>query len=142
MSNYRHYINLNNLGRAKLYIDKSMYEKLFDTNHNRYPQNIINNHRLTNHNDLNVEINFHYDEGEFALNELNEIINQCNYIVESKLNVDNQVIKFTSSIFEDILKKYFEKIDIIPYDFNDRKELLKDEFKDLDYYIKKYISKK
>ncbi|WP_276167794.1 HD domain-containing protein [Zobellia alginiliquefaciens] len=128
-------------GGAKLYISRPMYNKLFDNNYNRYPKAVRRDHIELNSDSDFTEISYNYpaSSSELNLNDLKNNLHQCNCIIESKLKtIDDSIGKNSSKIFSELLNKYFNKISIIPYSLQERKETFNLAFSELDYYMKKY----
>lgn len=144
MTQYQYNANIYNYKRgAKLFLNKIMFNRLFDNNYNRYSQTVRKRYETLNTNEVNTEISYKYNNGIFDLNELNDKLMNCNYIIESKLSdVKSDLEVVSSKIFKELLTLYFQNDCIIPYEIEDRKKVFKYAFDDLNYYIKKYIPSK
>ncbi|MCF4101882.1 ATP-binding protein [Gillisia sp. M10.2A] len=142
MSYYQSEANISNYNKgAKLYIDKLMYEKLFDDNYNRYAIGVKRDHKIIKSNENFVELAYKYkDAKEFELKELEENLKECNCIIESKLyDLKDHYREYTdASILKSLLDKYFMDFGVIPYKFSERKSKFSLAFQELEYYIKKY----
>jgi hypothetical protein len=141
MSSYQYDANLNNYDTgAKLYLNKTMYDKLFDNNYNRYPIGVRRAHTTPNSSNNHIEVSYKYNNSSsFQLKELEKNLINCNCIIETRLiEMKHQRYLDENKIFETLLKKYFNENTLIPYDIKKRKEKFKLAFEELDYYIKKY----
>lgn len=143
MSSFQYQANIKDFnGGAKLFLDNSMYKKLFNNSYNRYPIGVRREHEVINSNDNQIEISYKYtSQSKFSLNDLSNNLTNCNCIFESNLKAINNSINFDShKILYNLFKRYFDNSPIIPYSIKDRKEKFKLAFKELNYFINKYTA--
>ncbi len=139
MSNYVDSANISSGG--KLFISKEMYDKLFDNKYNRYPIGVRRDHKVLNSTEKFVELIYDFNDSKFSLNDFNENLEYCNCIIECNLETANKTFGLESEeILYDLFKEYFGDNCIIPYSLEERKRVFSKAFKELDYYIKKYIT--
>lgn len=142
MTDYMEKVNLRNYsGGAKLFIGNEMYSKVFDNNFNRYPLGVRRDHTILNTNEKYTEIQYRYSESDFSINELNEILNHCNCIIETKLySYENFVNIFYSIELNELLEDYLSNDCVIPYEISERKKKFPKAFDELAIFIDKYTS--
>ena len=141
MSSYQYVANIRDFkSGAKLYIDVPMYKKLFDNNYNRFPIGVRRDHIKLNSDNKFIEISYNYSASlnDFTLDNLKDNMDQCNCIIESKLESIKGVSNlYTKELFNQLLGNYFDSDTIIPYSITDRRKKFKKAFSDLNYFIEK-----
>lgn len=136
MSSYSYNVNLNTLSSGgKLFLDRSLYDKLFDLKKNRYPMPVKRHHKLLNENEDFVEISYGFDNGIFELNDLSNTLNSCNYVMETLVNEVHNIAFEGIQYFNRQLQILLNNEPVIPYDIADRKSLFASAFSKLEKYL-------
>jgi hypothetical protein len=142
MTNYYYTMNLGDLeSGGKLFLGKSMYDKLFDERMTRYPKPVKRDHKLINSSENFVEINYKHGQNIYNLDEIQDHLSYCNYILESSVReIVRGELNTSEHILNEQLEIYLGGMNIIPYDIEERKAKFKRAFRELKDYLKKYTN--
>ncbi len=124
---------------GRVILEKNKFEDLFKSDFKRLAKYIKNSVEIIEENDEYVIYTIYgYNSEPHLLKKISDIdLNLLSKVLSIQEINSNFFVNKGGKIINELFSKYIKNNFIIPYDLNKRKEIYKEAFKELEYYMKK-----